>query len=106
MAKTYHFRVGNGDMALVETDEGRRVLIDINIRGAADDEDDDTPDVASQLRELLEPTIMIGMIMRDDAVIDPLEAGLLRRLTDPIRIAIGWYAWRHRQAEISVITPM
>ena len=54
MAKTYHFRVDNGDMALVETDEGRRVLIDINIRGAADNEDDDTPDVALQLRDLLE----------------------------------------------------
>jgi hypothetical protein len=53
MAKSYHFRVGNGDMALVETEEGRRILIDINIRAAADDEDDETPDVASQLRDLL-----------------------------------------------------
>lgn len=51
--KTHHFRVGNGDMTLVELESGRRVLIDINIRGAADDEDDDTPDVAGQLRDLL-----------------------------------------------------
>lgn len=54
MAKTYHFKVGNGDMALVELETGRRILIDINIRGAADNENDDTPDVASQLRDLLD----------------------------------------------------
>lgn len=54
MAKTHHFRVDNGDMALVEFESGRRLLIDINIRGAADDEDDETPDVAAQLRDLLE----------------------------------------------------
>lgn len=53
MAKTYHFKVGNGDMALVEFASGRRLIIDINIRGAADDEEDDTPDVGSQLRDLL-----------------------------------------------------
>lgn len=40
-------------MALVELETGRRILIDINIRSAADDEDDETPDVATQLRELL-----------------------------------------------------
>jgi hypothetical protein len=48
------FPVGNGDMTLIETDSGRKILIDLNIRAAADDPDDDTPDVASILRERLE----------------------------------------------------
>jgi hypothetical protein len=52
--RTHHFRVGNGDMTLVELESGKRVLVDINIRCAADDPDDDTPDVGSQLRDLLE----------------------------------------------------
>jgi len=51
--KTTHFRVGNGDMMLVEFDSGRKLLVDINIRAAADDPDDETPDVASQLRDRL-----------------------------------------------------
>ncbi|HEY1607553.1 MAG TPA: hypothetical protein VGF77_18345 [Allosphingosinicella sp.] len=53
MAKTYHFKVGNGDMSLVELETGRRILVDINIRGGADDEDDETPDVARQLKDAL-----------------------------------------------------
>jgi hypothetical protein len=53
-AKTTHFRVDNGDMTLVELESGRRILIDINIRSAADDPDDDTPDVAKQLRDRLD----------------------------------------------------
>jgi hypothetical protein len=57
MVKTTHFRVDNGDMTLVELESGRRILIDINIRAAADDPDDDTPDVAKQLR---------GQLDRDD----------------------------------------
>ncbi len=48
------FPVGNGDMTLTETDSGHKILIDLNIRAAADDSDDDTPDVASMLRERLE----------------------------------------------------
>ena len=48
------FPVGNGDMTLIETDSGRKILIDLNIRAGADDPDDDTPDVASILRERLE----------------------------------------------------
>lgn len=48
------FPVGNGDMTLIETDSGRKILIDLNIRAAADDPDDDTPDIASILRERLE----------------------------------------------------
>ena len=47
------FPVGNGDMTLVETEEGHKILIDINIRAAADDPDDDTPDVAAKLRDRL-----------------------------------------------------
>jgi glyoxylase-like metal-dependent hydrolase (beta-lactamase superfamily II) len=52
-AKTTHFRVDNGDMTLIETDNGRRILIDCNIRTAAEDEDDDTPNVLEQLRDRL-----------------------------------------------------
>jgi len=47
------FPVGNGDMTLVETEEGHKILIDINIRTAADDLDDDSLDVAAKLRERL-----------------------------------------------------
>ena len=47
------FPVGNGDMTLVQTEGDRTILIDMNIRAAADDPDDDTPDVASKLREKL-----------------------------------------------------
>lgn len=54
MAKKYSFfRVDNGDMTLVSLDTGKTILIDCNIRVAADDPDDDTPDVARQLRERL-----------------------------------------------------
>lgn len=41
-------------MVLFETESGRRILTDINIRAAADDENDDTPDVAKQLRKRLD----------------------------------------------------
>ena len=47
------FPVSNGDMTLIRLDNGQTILIDSNIRGAADDEDDDTPDVASDLRDRL-----------------------------------------------------
>jgi Cft2 family RNA processing exonuclease len=40
-------------MTLIELESGRRILVDINIRAAADDPEDDTPDVASQLRDRL-----------------------------------------------------
>ena len=53
-AKVMFFPVDNGDMVLVTTESGRRILIDINIRSAADDPDDDTPDVAQLLRDRLE----------------------------------------------------
>ncbi|ABA06120.1 hypothetical protein Nwi_2870 [Nitrobacter winogradskyi Nb-255] len=48
------FPVSNGDMVLMCLDNGQRILIDINIRGKADDDDDDTPDVAEDLRSRLE----------------------------------------------------
>lgn len=47
------FPVGNGDMTLVRTESGHNLLIDLNIRTAADDPDDDTPDVAKMLRDRL-----------------------------------------------------
>ena len=52
-AKVTFFPVGNGDMTLVVTEAGLRILIDANIRAVADDSDDDTPDVACLLRERL-----------------------------------------------------
>lgn len=48
-----YFPVGNGDMTLVQTGAGHKILIDMNIRAAADDPDDETPDVASKLRDKL-----------------------------------------------------
>lgn len=56
-AKIYFFSVGNGDMTLIVLETGQRILIDVNIREAADDPADTTPDVARALRDLL---------MRDD----------------------------------------
>jgi hypothetical protein len=53
VAKVLFFPVGNGDMTLIVLESGRKVLIDMNIRAAADDPDDDTPDVAAELRSHL-----------------------------------------------------
>lgn len=53
VAKIFFFPVGNGDMTLIVLESGRKLLIDMNIRAAADDPDDDTPDVAAELRSLL-----------------------------------------------------
>jgi len=49
------FPVGNGDMTLISLGDtaGTNILIDCNIRGAADDPDDDTRDVAGDLRTRL-----------------------------------------------------
>lgn len=47
------FPVENGDMALIKLDNGQHILIDIDIRAAADDPDDDTYDVAADLKERL-----------------------------------------------------
>lgn len=47
------FPVDNGDMTLLTFDNAQNLLIDINIRKAADDKNDDTPDVMSDLRSRL-----------------------------------------------------
>ncbi|MCU7936848.1 MAG: metallohydrolase [Candidatus Thiodiazotropha sp. (ex Dulcina madagascariensis)] len=52
-AKLNLFSVGNGDMTLIQTESGKSILVDINIRAAADDPDDETPDVAAKLRDRL-----------------------------------------------------
>jgi beta-lactamase superfamily II metal-dependent hydrolase len=44
------FPVGNGDMTLVKFDNGQTLVVDMHVRCAADDEDDDTPDVMTDLR--------------------------------------------------------
>ncbi|KQO68765.1 metallohydrolase [Methylobacterium sp. Leaf87] len=48
-ASTVHYRVGNGDMHLVEIEGGRKLLIDINVRQPGPD----VPDVIAQLRKRL-----------------------------------------------------
>lgn len=48
-AKLSFFPVGNGDMTLMETSEGKKILIDTNIRSG-----DEYPDVLGQLREKLQ----------------------------------------------------
>lgn len=53
-AEIIFFPVDNGDMTLIELNSGRKILIDINIRQSADDPNDDTPDVASMLRDRLD----------------------------------------------------
>lgn len=52
-ANTVHFRVGNGDMHLVEMEGGRKLLIDINVRQPGPD----VPDVIAQLRKRLQRDI-------------------------------------------------
>ena len=47
------FPVGNGDMTLVTFDNDQKLLIDLHVRKAADDDDDDTPDVMADLRSRL-----------------------------------------------------
>jgi hypothetical protein len=52
-AKLTFFPVDNGDMTLIILESGRKILIDVNIRAAADDPDDDTSDVGTMLRDRL-----------------------------------------------------
>ena len=47
------FPVGNGDMALITLESGRTILVDVRIRTGADDPDDETRDVAKDLRKRL-----------------------------------------------------
>ena len=44
------FPVGNGDMTLITFDNGQKLLADLHVRKAADDDDDHTPDVMADLR--------------------------------------------------------
>lgn len=50
--KTSHFKVGNGDMLLIETGSARRIIVDINI-SSPDSPSDERPDVGEQLRDRL-----------------------------------------------------
>lgn len=50
-AKVTFFPVGNGDMTHITLIDDTNILIDVKIRAAADDPDDDTCDVASELRK-------------------------------------------------------
>jgi hypothetical protein len=53
-ARSLHFKVGNGDMTLFVLENGRRILVDCNIRAMNGDNGEEIPDVAAQLRvELL-----------------------------------------------------
>ena len=47
------FPVDNGDMTFITFDNDQKLLIDLHVRTAADDEDDDTPNVMSELRARL-----------------------------------------------------
>lgn len=44
------FPVSNGDMTLITFDNDQKLLVDLNVRRAADADDDDTPDVMADLR--------------------------------------------------------
>ncbi len=50
-AKITFFPVGNGDMTLITLIDDTNILIDVNIRTAADNPEDDACDVASELRK-------------------------------------------------------
>lgn len=52
-ASIIFFPVCNGDMTLVTLDNDQKLLIDLHVRKAADDENEDVPDVMSQLRSEL-----------------------------------------------------
>lgn len=51
--KLTFFPVGNGDMTLLETESGKKILMDVNITGAADDPDGDAYDAMKELRSRL-----------------------------------------------------
>jgi hypothetical protein len=44
------FPVGNGDMTLIRFDNDQKLLVDLHVRKAADDDGDDTADVMTELR--------------------------------------------------------
>jgi hypothetical protein len=79
VARISFFVVGNGDMTLIELESGRKILIDINIRGAADDPDDDTPDVAKELRDRLTRDVQ-GRLYVDALLLSHPDQDHCRRL--------------------------
>src|SRR5450631_2679546 len=50
-AKITFFPVGNGDMTIITLNDETNILIDVNIRTAADNPEDDACDVAAELRK-------------------------------------------------------
>lgn len=54
--KITFFPVGNGDMTLISLDDDRKttILIDVNIRSSADNQDDDTFDAANAIKSRLQ----------------------------------------------------
>ncbi|MEK6321007.1 MAG: metallohydrolase [Acidobacteriota bacterium] len=75
------FPVGNGDTTLVRFASGHTLLIDVNIRGAADDPDDDTPDVATELRKRLSRDEK-GRLYVDAFLLSHPDADHCRRLVE------------------------
>lgn len=53
VAKIIFLPVDNGDMTLIVLESGRTILIDMNVRGDADDPDHKMPDVMTMLRKEL-----------------------------------------------------
>src|SRR5262249_53061420 len=53
VAKLTFFPVGNGDMTLIKLESGRKILIDMNIRTAAAQPNEDTRDVGKERRDRL-----------------------------------------------------
>jgi hypothetical protein len=51
--KIVFFPVDNGDMTLIQLESGKTILIDVNIRGSADDPNQEPQDVASMLKNRL-----------------------------------------------------
>lgn len=80
-AHTTHFRVGDGDMTLVELESGRTILIDIRIRAAGSDPDDDAADVAEQLRSRLK-TDAQGRLFVDAFLLTHPDADHILGLTE------------------------
>lgn len=53
VAKIIFFPVDNGDMTLIVLESGRTILIDVNVRGNADDPNHEMPDVMKALKKEL-----------------------------------------------------
>jgi hypothetical protein len=82
VARITLYPVGNGDMTLIELESGRKVLIDVNVRAAADDPDDDTFDAAKALRNRLTRDRARATVCRRVPG-EPSGSGSLRRIAEP-----------------------